>query len=83
MKSQIVIPVILGLHNALFIVHAQKGCEAGKNVWNNTEVELTNPQDLNNQTYTEMKVSLRSKGNYRRRFILIPPKHEVPIICYF
>ena len=64
MKNQIVIPVILGLHNALFIVHAQKGCDAGKNVWNNIEVELTNPQDLNNQTYTEMKVYLRSKGNY-------------------
>ena len=76
MKSNIFIPIIIGLQSAIFIVDA---CEAGKKAWNNIEVQFMNPQDSRNQTHTEMIVTFRLKGNCDRRLILITSKHYVPL----
>ena len=69
MKNQILIPVILGLHNSIFTVDAQQACQAIKNVMNSIEFQFTNPQRSTDPGYTNLKGGLqlrketKEKGN--------------------
>ena len=63
MKNQILILVMLGLHNSSITVDAQQACEEGEKVLKKLNVTFTNPQNSEDQRYTEIKLEMYSTGN--------------------
>ena len=62
MKIQILISVILGLHNSIFTVNAKQACQAVEKVWSRIGIQWT--QRSGNRHYADVEGELQSKGNW-------------------
>ena len=67
MKNQILIPVILGLHNSIFTVDAKQACPAIKNVTNRIEFQFRDPQHSTDPRFTNLKGGLQLRNETKQK----------------